>query len=247
MKTFKTMFKVESKLEIRRINSIFFGVCLPLGIIILLGFIYGDKLAFKGANFTKMQQTFGAIATIGICATGLMSLPLTVADYRDKKILKRYKVTPVSPGLLLSVQVLISFIVSVISSIAVFGVASIFFGYRFTGSIIGFLLSYILVTLAIYGIGMLLASVSPNLKVANMLCTLFYFPMLFLSGATVPYEIMPKTMQSVVSILPLTQGIKLLKNYSLGIPVTGLLQQVCLLGGIALICIVVSVKIFKWE
>ena len=52
-----------------------------------------------------MQQSFGAFVAVGICATGLMGLPLTIADYRDKKILKRFKATPVDPGLLLLVQI----------------------------------------------------------------------------------------------------------------------------------------------
>ncbi|HHV28105.1 ABC transporter permease [Acetivibrio mesophilus] len=247
MKTFKTLFIVESKLEIRRVNSIFFGVFFPLGMILLMGVIFGKKPAFEGASYTALQQTFGALSTIGICATGLMGLPLAVADYRDKKVLKRFKVTPVSPSMLLFTQVLISFIIAVISTISVFIVASVLFGYRFTGSVAGFLISYLLITLVIYGMGMFLASISPNLKTASLLCSIAYFPMLFLSGATVPYEIMPRTMQQVVNILPLTQGIKMLKNYSLGLPVTGLWFQVAYLGILALICIVVSVKVFKWE
>ena len=42
--------------------------------------------------------------------------------------------------------------------------------------------------------------------------------MLILSGTTLPYEIMPKWLQIISDILPLTQGIKLMKGTSLGLP-----------------------------
>lgn len=247
MKAFRTMLKVESKLAIRSLDSIIFGILFPVGIVILLGIIYGNKPAFEGAGYTFMQQSFGAFVAVGICATGLMGLPLTIADYRDKKILKRFKVTPVDPGLLLLVQIVICFAISLVSGTAVFLVASLFFGYIMQGSFISFLVSYMLVTAAVYGLGMLLASISPNIKTANLLCTLVYFPMLFLSGATVPYEIMPKGMQRVVDVLPLTQGIKLLKGFSLGLDVGGLLTPLIIMGGLAIICILASVRLFKWE
>jgi ABC-2 type transport system permease protein len=42
---------------------------------------------------------------------------------------------------------------------------------------------------AIFSLGMMLASVAKNSKSAGMLCSLLYFPMLFLSGAAIPFEV----------------------------------------------------------
>ena len=90
MKLFKTMFKTQLKLAIREVDSILFGILFPIGIVLLLGFIYGDKPAFDGANFTMIQLSFGAFISVGICATGLMGLPLSISDFRSKKILKGF-------------------------------------------------------------------------------------------------------------------------------------------------------------
>lgn len=247
MKAFLTLLKTESKLVLRSMDSVIFGIAFPVAMAFILGIIYGNKPAFEGASYTFLEQSFGAIVAIGICATGLMGIPLSIADYRHKKILKRYRVTPVSPLLLLLVQVMIQFMITVISSIFVFGVMAIFFGYRMQGGLLIFLLSYLLVTVSIYGIGMMLASISPNMKTANLLCTLVYFPMLFLSGATIPYEVMPRAMQTITNVLPLTQGIKLLKSFSLGNSIDGSLFPILLLLGIALVGIGLSIKFFQWE
>lgn len=247
MKVFITMLKTESRLALRSMDAIIFGILFPMGLAALLGIIYGNKPAYEGASYTFMQQSFGAVISIGICATGLMGIPLSVADYRHRKILKRYKVTPVSPGILLFTQMTVQFIISLCSFVAVFLVMKIFFGYTMIGSFAGFLLVYLLVIAAMYGLGMMLASVAPNIKTANLLCTLIYFPMLFLSGATVPYEILPGGLQRVTDFLPLTQGIKVLKGVSLGMEPDRLWFSLIVMAGLALITILVSIRCFRWE
>jgi len=74
-----------------------------------------------------------------------------------------------------------------------------------------------------------------------------YFPMLIFSGATLPYEVMPTTMQKVVDILPLTQGIKILKFATLGLPMDNVLLPIIAMVAIAAICSFVAVRFFRWE
>ena len=193
MTTFRTMLKNEMKLSLRDMNMVIFAICIPLVVLILLGVIYGNKPASPGAEYTFLEQSFGALTTIAICADGVMGLPLVVSDYRNKKILKRFKVTPVSPAMILAVQVAVHTIYSVTSFI------------------------------------------------------LLYFPMLIFSGATLPYEVMPEAMQKIVDILPLTQGIKLLKATSLGLPIENTFVPMIVMEVLAVICIGVSLCFFKWE
>ena len=67
-----------------------------------------------------MEQSFGAVIAIGIGATGLMGLPLALADYRHKKVLKRFVVTPVSPAVLLFVQFFVNLLVSLLCLVMFF-------------------------------------------------------------------------------------------------------------------------------
>ena len=71
--------------------------------------------------------------------------------------------------------------------------------------------------------------------------------MLFLSGATIPYELFPSGLQKVAGVLPLTQGIKLMKAVSMGVELENVWKIVVLLLGITLICTAISVKTFRWE
>ena len=92
MKRFYTILKTELKLSVRGMDMVIFALCMPLVIISLLGIIYGSKPAYPGAGYTFLEQSFGAVTTIAVCAGGVMGLPLVISEYRQKKILKRYQV-----------------------------------------------------------------------------------------------------------------------------------------------------------
>lgn len=247
MKAFKTMFQTELKLSIRGMDMVIFAICFPLIVLIILGAIYGDQPAFPGAGYTFLEQSFSALATISICAGGVMGLPLVVADYRSKHILKRFKVTPASPALILLVQVAIYTLYAVCSLLLLYLTATFFFGYQFYGSFFHFLGGYLFVMAAMFSMGMMVGGVAPNTKVASVAASALYFPMLIFSGATVPYEAMPAALQRAADLLPLTQGVKLLKATSLGAPIESVSIPIAILLITVSICTVISLTFFKWE
>lgn len=247
MKTFNTMLKTELKLSLRGMDMFIFAICVPLVVLVILGIIYGNKPAFEGAEYTFLEQSFSALATISICAGGVMGLPLVVSEYRSRNILKRYKVTPISPALILFVQVAIYTLYSVVSLILLYLTSTLFFGYQFHGSIGTFFGGYLLVIVSMFSIGMMVGGIAPNTKMAGAIASILYFPMLIFSGATLPYEVMPSVLQKIANILPLTQGIKLLKNASLGLESSNVLLPALIMLVIAVVCIGISLKFFRWE
>lgn len=247
MNKFFTMLKTELKLSVWGMDMVIFALCMPVVVVVILGVIYGNKPASSGSEYTFLQQSFGAMSTIAICTGGIMGLPLVISDYRQKKILKRFKVTPISPALLLAVQAAIYAIYSLVSLVLVFLVSALFFGFQFTGAWVLFLSAYLLVMLSTFSIGMMVGGISPDAKIASVAACVLYFPMLIFSGATLPYEVMPSAMQRAADFLPLTQGIKLLKATSLGLPVESVWIPIVVMASFLIICSGISIKFFKWE
>lgn len=247
MKAFFTMLKTEMKLSLRGMDMFIFAICMPLVVLVVLGMIYGGRPAFPGADYTFLEQSFGALAAISICAGGVMGLPLVVSDYRSKNILKHYKVTPVSPSMILMVQVAIYTIYSAASLLLLYLTASLFFGYSFRGSVIDFVGGYLLVIVSMFSIGMMVGGVAKDTKMAGIIASILYFPMLVFSGATLPFEIMPAALQKAAGILPLTQGIKLLKASSLGQPAGSVLPPAIIMTVVAAVCIFIAIRFFRWE
>lgn len=247
MKAFCTLLKNELKLNIRNMNMVIFAVILPLVVLVILGFLYGTNPALNGADYTFLEQSIGALCAISICAGGLMGLPLVVAEYRERKILKRFQVTPISPSMLLAVEFLIYALYALVSLITLLIVSRLAWGAHLRGSWGGFAGSWFLTVLSTLSIGMMVGGIAKNAKSASVIACVLYFPMLIFSGATLPFEVIPEIMQKVISVFPLTQGIQLMKSAFLGLAVEPLYLPIIVMLCVTLACSGIAIKCFKWE
>ena len=246
MKRFFTYLKTELKLSLRDMNMVIFAVIMPLVIFVILGIIYGTKPAYDGADYMFLEQSFGAVSAVAICASGLMGLPLAVSDLREMKILKRLRVTPVSPVFVLGVE-LSMYIVYCAVSLLTLSAAALLWGVRLRGSLLAFLGSWLLTILSTLSIDMLAGGVAKNTKQASVIASILYFPMLIFSGTTLPIEVMPTAMQKIVSFFPLTQGLTMMKNTFLGINTGSVLLPIGVMVGVAALCTILAVRFFRWE
>lgn len=247
MKTFRTLLNVELMLSFRDMNMPLFAIIMPVVVMAIIGMLFAGQPAYEGASYSFIDQSVPAVATVGLCAGGAMGLPIVVSTYRKRGILKRFFVTPMSATKLLVVQVALYAIYAAVSTLLVFVVSVVFFDYQFGGSLLGFFGSYLLVMAAMLSIGMLLGGLARDEKVASLGACALYFPMLLLSGTTVPYEILPLPVQQVAAILPLTQGVTLLKATSLGLPVEDVLVPIIVLCAWTIVCVALAIRFFKWE
>lgn len=246
MKRFFTFLKTELRLSLRDMNMPIFAVIMPLIVFVILGIVNGGKPAYDGADYTFLEQSFGAVGAIAICASGLMGLPLAVSGLRELKILKRLRVTPVSPVFILGIELLMYVIYCAVSLVTL-SVAALLFGVRLHGSLLAFLGSWALTMLSTLSIGMLVGGVAKNTKQASIIACVLYFPMLVFSGTTLPIEVMPKAMQKIVGFFPLTQGLTMMKNSFLGIGADGILIPICVMLGVTALCAGLSIRFFRWE
>lgn len=247
MKTFCTLLKNELKLNIRNMNMVIFAIILPLVVLVILGFLYGTNSAADSADYTFLEQSIGALCAISVCAGGLMGLPLVVAEYRERKILKRFQVTPVSPSMLLAVEFLIYVLYALVSLITLILVSRLAWGVHLRGSWGGFAGSWLLTVLSTLSIGMMVGGIAKNAKSASVIAGVLHFPMLIFSGATLPFEIMPEAMQKIVTVFPLTQSIQLMKEAFLGLTVEHSRLSIIVILCVTLACSGIAIKCFKWE
>ncbi|ERJ00017.1 MULTISPECIES: ABC transporter permease [Eubacteriales] len=82
-------------------------------------------------------------------------------------------------------------------------------------------------------------------EVEGVLAGAPYFPMLLFPEATLPYERMPAAPQRLADILPLTQGVKLLKAASLNTPAGSALVPLAVMLVIAAVCTCPPLKFFR--
>ena len=175
-----------------------------------------------------------------------MGLPQAVSGLRELKILKRFRVTPVSPVFILGVELSL-YIVYCIVSLVTLAAAALLWGVRLHGSLPAFLGSWGLTMLSTLSVGMLVGGVAKDGKQASVIASILYFPMLLFSGATLPLEVMPPVMQRIVGIFPLTQGLTMMKHAFLGVSTGNILLPICVMAGVTVLCTGLAVRFFRWE
>ncbi len=246
IKRFLTLYRIEQKLFFRNTDVFIFNLCMPVVTLFLIGMIAGGKTA-GDSGMTYLESSYAAICAVGICCSAFMSIPIVVVDYRDKKILKRLYCSPCSPLRLLAADVMCSAVMAALSAICVSAVAWSVLGYRMEGNVFLFVGTWLLTMISMFSIGLLAAGLCKNVKSLNVVTSILYFPMLLFSGATIPFELFPRGMQTIANVMPLSIGIRMMKAASMGSAIGEMGTEGVILLVIAVVCTTVAVKTFQWE
>ena len=118
---------------------------------------------------------------------------------------------------------------------------------RFEGNALNVLAGFTLSSLSFFAIGFVLASLMPTARTAQVVGMVLLYPMLFLSGAGFPRELLPETIKKVSTFLPLTYVVTLLRGLWIGEAWGGHILDVAVLAGILILGVVISAFTFRWE
>jgi len=123
---------VELKLFIREPITMIFTFALPLISLFVLSEVFGTTpdsggpdggTAFRGVAPTDYY--ISAYVGLVIAAVGLISLPVHIASYKEKGVLRRFRASSISAKNLLSSQVIVTFIITLICVIILFVAAKL--------------------------------------------------------------------------------------------------------------------------
>ena len=247
MKAFFAMTLTELKLSMRTYIYVFFAFGFPPMMLLLFGGIYGNAP-------TDFYHGYGAVdvltpAYIGmiLAVSGVMGLPLGLAEYRQHKVLKRYKATPIGTGTIMIPQLLVNGFMSIVGLALLVIVGKLVFDLHFLGNVFDFVIAFLLSMVSIFSVGFVIAATAPNSRTATAIAYVVYFPMLFLSGATIPLQIMPEAVRVISKFLPLTYCVELLQGTWMGNSIGDFPAAIILLLAISVVCVGVSIKFFRWE
>lgn len=245
MKRFLNMYRVEQKIFFRSPDVILFNLAMPLVTLILIAIIAGNKDT-ANSSLTYLQSAYVALSTVGICCSAFMSIPITIVELRSRGVLRRMYCSPCSPARLLACDTICSGVMAVISNLILTVVAVAVFGYWMVGNVLVYMAVWLLTMIAMFSIGLMVASLCRTTKSMNAATSVLYFPMLLFSGATIPVEVFPKGFQTVAKLMPLGVGIDLLKSVSMGC-YDKIVMPVVILTAITGLCSAVAVRTFRWE
>lgn len=247
MKSLLKMTWMEAKLFLREPVGAFFTLVFPLIMLFIFGTIYGNVPAAETGGQGAIGNLIPAFAAMIIGITGLMAITITMATYRENGVLRRLRTTPVSALVVMVAQVIVVFTMTGLGMLLLVTAGKLVYHVQFEGNAFSVLGGFILSSLSFFGIGFILAGTLPTARTAQVVAMVLLYPMLILSGAAWPRELMPATVQKVSAFIPLTYVVNLLRGLWIGQPWGDHVLDVGVLAGMLLVGIVVSAKTFRWE
>lgn len=245
MRGFVVICKMQLRLFTRDFFSFFFALVFPVLMLFLFGGIFENTPIYDGADVKMMDMSVPAYSVMVMGVTGLMSLPLTVSDYKEKKIYKRFDATPVGKKSIMLAQVLVNLIMTLIGISILLISGKLLYHIQIKGAFLSLCISMLLSIAAMFSMGFLFTAIGRDLKSTTLLCYLFYFIMLFLSGATMPDMLFPDTIKKFSVLLPMTYAVDLMQGIFAGDSLSLHGKELLVLGSLTVICTAVGAILYR--
>ena len=242
MKAYIAEIVINLKLTSRDKMVLFFNYAFPL----IFFFIFASLFHAEQSGAATQVVTMSIV--IGILGNGLFGAGIRAVVDREANILRRFKVAPISAGPIIVSSLVTGLINYLPSAILLVVLAHYQWGMDWPARPFSLFVFVCLGVLAFRAIGMMIAAVVNSMQESQILTQLLYFPMLFLSGATIPVSALPPWVQTLTNFIPAkhvfngTQGIlgsgqTLAQNWSAAL---ALIAAVAVAG-------LLSVKLFRWD
>ena len=242
MRAYLALFRSNMRLTMRDRSVLFFNYLFPLI------FFFAFAELFHAGTGQGVEYFVGTVLTMGILGNGLWGAGMRSVQDREANILRRFKVTPISPLPLLVASMVSGWLLYLPVIAIIAGLAHVMYAMPLPQHWISLVVMASLGVCAFRAIGLILAAVTNTMAEANILIQMLYMPMLFLSGTTIPSSVLPAWAQTVAEFMPATylvtgfQGI-FFRNQSIfdNGPAVGALLLTTAMG------LFLAVKLFRWE
>src|ERR1041385_7510745 len=208
MKTYLAIIAMDIRLALRLRAVIFFNYLFPL----IFFFTFASILHRSPGQMVFVVKMS---VTLGVLGSGFFGAGIRAIQERELGILRRYKVTPITPAPLLVGSMITGWVIFIPYIVLLLLMAHFIYAMPLPLHFFELLVFISLGLIAFRALGLVIASVANTMQEGTILVQLFYFPMLLLSGATFPAEKFPKVMRIIHDFVPATYLVKGMQNIML--------------------------------
>jgi len=164
--------------------------------------------------------TYFDFVVIGLIGMALMNsstqgVSISMAKYREDKILKRVMTTPLKPWVFISAEILSRLILNLFQVAFILAISIYLFGAHIYGSIFLVFLFSLLGAVLFQSLGFAVASLTKTTDAAQGMTLSITIPMMFLAGVFFPIDQLPSWLAAVVRYLPLAPLLRMIRQIAL--------------------------------
>lgn len=247
MTGFGQLVVVNLRLFVQEPITAFFTLAFPIMLVLIFGAMYGNEPTALFGGYGSMDVSMPGYTSLILGSVGLLTVAINTSAYREAGILRRYRASPLRPATYLAADVAANLVMTLVGMAGMLVVAWLIYRVRFEGDPVSVLLAVTLAGLAMYSIGYLIASLARSARMAQVVGMAMLYPMMFLSGAAMPPELLPDSIRRASDLLPLSYVVRLLRGLWFGDPWTAHLLEIAVLVAILAVCAALAARVFRWE
>jgi ABC-2 type transport system permease protein len=197
----------ELKLFVREPLVMIFVFAFPVLTVLVLGGVFDDDdPGFEGA----LPSDYYVAAYIGvvIAAIGLVMLPVHLASYRERGILRRFDVSRYPRWALPAAWIVVAMGITAVAVAVLLVTGHLIYGLPAVDDPLGVVVGTVLGAFAFISIGIALGTALPTARSAQGVGMLLFFPFFLLGGAGPPPNAMGDTMSAISQWVPLTHVVR---------------------------------------
>jgi len=162
-----------------------------------------NQTSVTSKRFTTVDFYIPGITSAFIMTNGIIALTANTTEFKRRGIIKRLSLTPLTKMDWILGNVLSQTLLNLMLTAIMIALGWAIFNVRVIPDALSILLIFI-GSIMFSGIGMLLSGLIKDVEAASAIGNAIAFPMMFLSGAYFPLEMMPSYIQTIAKALPLT-------------------------------------------
>jgi ABC-2 type transport system permease protein len=217
MSTMGRLVKAELKLMVRDPLVLTFVFAFPIVTMLIIGGAFGTT-PDRAFEFTNPSHWYVAsYLTVTIAAGGLVMLPVHLASYRERGVLRRFTAAGFPRWSFAVAQLIVGLMTIVVACALLLAVAAPVYGVPALHSAWRVIAALLLGAVAFVSIGILLGTLLPSARAAQAVGLLIFFPSFLLGAGGPPPHVMGSGVKLVAGPLPLTQLTDAVREPWLGI------------------------------
>lgn len=209
---------LELKLLARDPVTVVFTLALPVIVLYVLGAVFGNTpkpRIYRGVG--AMDYYVPAYIALAVASMGLVGLPVHLAGYRERGILKRFRASDVPIWSVVGGQVVVTIVAGIVSSLILWVAAILSYHVAMPKEPLLVVVAFFIGALCFGAIGVLLGAVLPNARAAQGAGIILWFVMMMIGGSGPPPEVLGQTLRAIGNLTPLKHVVLLIQNPWLGL------------------------------
>jgi ABC-2 type transport system permease protein len=244
MNQIRALTIAEARLMLREPIAWLAAIVLPAAILLIFGSLFAPHRPDPALGGLRWIDTFApSLVVITTATLAIQTLPIRLATYREKGILRRLSTTPAHPAGLLVAQLVIYTVTALLGLTLLIIVGRLAFDIPLPANPIGYVAAFGLGMAGLLAIGLLIASFARSAGVATAIAIPLFFVVMLLGGVYLPRFLLPDVLIIIGQFTP--PGVQGLQDAWLG--ETPALLPLAALAGITLIIGTLAARMFRWE